>query len=185
MNITFIGNCQSVSLCFYFQQLLDCNIQWVMYGEEFREHLGFWSKKVLNKIIDYEKSLDIIKRSDVIVFQEICKDKSLFSNTDTLQTIKKDSCKLIKIPSIFLNYSNYDLSIEELKTREKENKVDVTISDIFERHRTHRLMLTPCHPNTFLFLEVVNEICKILNIDSFSETKRNMFLKDTNYMKLP
>jgi hypothetical protein len=185
MNITFIGNCQSVSLCFYFQQLLDSNIQWIMYGEEFREHLGYWSQKVLNKIVDYEKSLDTIKHSDVIVFQEICKEKSGFSNTETLQTLKKDLCKLIKIPSIYLNYSKFDVSIQELKTREQANKVDITVSDIFEKYRKDTLMLTCCHPTTFLFLEVVNELCKILKIASFSEAKRNMFLKDTNYIKLP
>jgi hypothetical protein len=35
MNITFIGNCQTATLCFYFQQLLNCNINWVLYGDEF------------------------------------------------------------------------------------------------------------------------------------------------------
>jgi hypothetical protein len=45
-------------------------------------------------------------------------------------------------------------------------------------------MLTLWHPNTFLFLEVVNAICKLLNIATFSEEKRNMFLEDENYMNL-
>ena len=41
MNITFIGNCQLISLCFYFQQLLNenNNICWVLYGEEFKQHI--------------------------------------------------------------------------------------------------------------------------------------------------
>lgn len=46
-------------------------------------------------------------------------------------------------------------------------------------------MITLKHPNTFLFLELVNEICKLLNIDTFSEMKRNMFLQDNNYINLP
>jgi len=66
-----------------------------------------------------------------------------------------------------------------------KNKVNIKVSYIFEKYRDHCLMLTINHPNTFLFLELVNEICKLLNIDSFSEIKRNMFLQDNNYMKLP
>jgi hypothetical protein len=55
MNITFIGNCQTVSLCFYFQQLLNQNnnISWCLYGQECKVHLGKWTDKCKNKIIDY------------------------------------------------------------------------------------------------------------------------------------
>lgn len=187
MNITFIGNCQTVTLCFYFQQLCDgFNIKWVLYGDEFKQHLGYaWTNKVQNMVLDYDMAFDVIKNSDIIIYQEISKEKSQFSNTETLQTNKKESCRLIKIPSIYLNYSNYDSSIKELKDREIENKVDIIVSDIFKKYRDNRLMLTLNHPNTFLFLEIVNEICKLLNIDTFSEIKRGMFLQDNNYMKLP
>lgn len=185
MNITFIGNCQTASLCFYFQQLLDCNIKWVLYGDEFRIHLGGWIDKVKNKIINYDESIDVIKKSDIIIYQEISKDKSLFYNTEILQLIKKDFCKLIKIPSIYLEYKNYDISIQLLKEREIINKVDIKVSDIFLKFREYQLMITSNHPNTFLFLEIINKLCKLLNIDTFSELKRNIFLQDNNYMKLP
>jgi hypothetical protein len=46
-------------------------------------------------------------------------------------------------------------------------------------------MLTINHPNTFLFLEIVDYICNILNIETFSKIKRDVFLQDNNYMKLP
>jgi hypothetical protein len=45
-------------------------------------------------------------------------------------------------------------------------------------------MLSVCHPNTFLFLELVNELCKLLNIETFSEDERNIFLKNNNFMGL-
>jgi hypothetical protein len=186
MNITFIGNCQTATLCFYFQQLLgDYGIQWLLYGTEFEQHLGEWIGKVKNKILDYDLAFDVIKNSDVIIYQEIVKEKSQFSNAETLQAHKKDSCILIKIPCIYLEYPNYDKSIIELQKREIENKVNIRVSDIFEKYREQCLMLTVFHPNTFLFLEVVNEICKILNIDTFSKMKRDMYLQDDNYMKLP
>jgi hypothetical protein len=186
MKITFIGNCQTVTLCFYFQELLgDHNIQWLLFGEEMSQYLGVYSDKVKNKIDNYDIIFDVIKNSDVIIYQEISKERSLFSNAETLKTNKKDSCRLIKIPSIHLDYSNYDVSIKELNKRELENKVDIMVSDIFEKYREKRLMLSIWHPNTFLFLELINEICKIINIDTFSEMQRNIFLQDDNYMKLP
>ncbi len=80
--------------------------------------MGRWSDKIKNKIDNYDISFDVIKKSDIIVYQEIVKDKSIFSNTETLQTNKKESCILLKIPSIYLDYSNYDLSIKELRQRE-------------------------------------------------------------------
>ena len=186
MNITFIGNCQTATLCFYFQKLMgECGIKWVLYGTEMEPHLGEWIDKVKNKVLNFDLAFDVIKNSDVIIYQEIVKEKSQFSNAETLQALKKESCILIKIPSIHLEYSKYDTSIKELQHREIENKVDLRVSDIFEKYRGRTLMLTFCHPNTFLFLEVVSEICKILHIDTFSNIQRDMFLQDNNYMKLP
>ena len=46
-------------------------------------------------------------------------------------------------------------------------------------------MLTICHPTTFLFLEIVNEICNILNIASFSENTRDQICEDVaNNLKI-
>lgn len=46
-------------------------------------------------------------------------------------------------------------------------------------------MLTYNHPNTFLFMLVINLLCKKMNIKFF---KKNIFLyliKNENYMELP
>ena len=54
--ISLIGNCQTVTLCFYLQQMLDPNrfqINWLKYGNEFDRHLGPWSQKCENKILKY------------------------------------------------------------------------------------------------------------------------------------
>ena len=112
MNITFIGNCQPLALCFYFQQLLNKNnnIFWISYGEDFNQHIGGWSVKCKNKIIDYDNSIQKIKDSDVIVYQNVDIDKSPFSNAKTLREITKSSCKIIQIPSIYLIYDDFDNS---------------------------------------------------------------------------
>ena len=185
MIITFIGNCQTVSLCFYFQQLLTCEVYWILFGNEFKPHLGEWSDKVKNKIIDPEKSINCIKNSDIIIYQQIIKDKSYFSNDETLQNLKKETCILIKIPSIYLDYSDYEYSIRELKKREIENEVNVKVSDIFEEYKNDKLMLTVNHPNTFLFLKIVDKLCNILGINTFTQNEKEIFLKKDNYMNLP
>jgi len=187
MNITFIGNCQTVSLCFYFQQLLNenNNICWVLYGEEFKPHIDDWSVKCKNKITDYDESLKKLKDSDIIIYQNIDVKKSLFSNTDTLREIAKNTCKLIKIPSIHLIYDDFDNSIKELINRENENNVDIKISNILYNFKDTNLMLTCWHPKTFLFMEVIKVLCNLLNYNFFTEEQYNNFLKNENYMELP
>jgi len=179
MNITFIGNCQTVSLCFYFQKLLegtDYNIAWILFADSFKQFLlSEWSKKCSNKILDYNESIQRIKLSDIIIFQEIVEEKSLLSNTNMLNTLKKESCVLIKIPYVYFDYSNYELSFRELEEREVKNKVDIRVSTIINNHKDTKLLLTLNHPNTFLFLEIVREICLLLKIDYFSQEKQAFF----------
>jgi hypothetical protein len=186
MNITFIGNCQTVSLCFYFQQLLNenNNICWVLYLEDFKQHIGNWSVKCKNKITDYHDSLENLKNSDIIIYQNKDVNKSLFS-TNKLLEIKKNSCKLIKIPHINLNYNDFDNSIKKLINRENENNVDISISNILYKFKDTNLMLSYNHPNTFLFMEVIKVLCNLLNVNFFREDQYNNFLKNENYMELP
>jgi hypothetical protein len=188
MNITFIGNCQSVSLCFYFQQLLNSNeynVCWVLYGEEFKPHIGNWSAKCKNKIIDYDSSVQQIKESDIIIYQNISTDKSLFSNTGTLKEMKKGTCKLVQIPSIYLVYDDFDNSISDLVNREIKNNVDIKVSFLFTKFKTTNLMLTHNHPKTFLFMEIVKMLCDSLALDFFKEDQYTNFIKNENYMELP
>ena len=188
MNITFVGNCQTVSLCFYFQQLLNSNeynVSWVLYGEEVIVHLNSWSQKCKNKILDYHESIQQIEDSDIIVYQSINPEKSTFSNTKTLQEIKKKSCKLIQIPSTYLIYYDFENSIQELISRENKNNVDIKVSEIFMKFRNENIMLSCCHPSTFLFLEIMKIICEMIGLNFFTEDMYYHFMQNPNYMELP
>ena len=187
MNITFIGNCQTVTLCFYFQQLLNenNNICWISYDKKFKQHIGNWSKKCKNKIIDYRYAIKKIKESDVIIYQIINVSKSPFSNTNALRQITKNSCKLIKIPSIYLIHNDFDNSIKELINRENENDVDIKVSNILCKFKDVNLMLNCFHPKTFLFMEIIKLLCNLLNYNFFTEEQYNNYLKNENYMELP
>jgi hypothetical protein len=155
MNITFIGNCQTVALCFYFQQLLNNNhysINWVLPYKSFRRHLKKWSEKCKNKYISDDKCIETIKNSDIIIYQNISLDTSKFCNTNTLEKISKRSCKLICIPCAYLIYEDFDNSIINLIERENKNNVDITVSDIFFKFRNKNLMLTVIHLILIFFL---------------------------------
>jgi hypothetical protein len=188
MNITFIGNCQTLALCFYFQQLLNSknyHIHWLLYGEEFRQHIGTWSAKCNNRITDYNTSIQIIKDSDIIIYQNIDENRSPFCNTNTLKMTSKGSCKLIQISSIYLIYDDFNNSIKELIHRENIYNVDIKVSSIFNNFKYRNMMLTYNHPNTFLFMEIVKILCNFLGLDFFTEAQYNNFLKKDNYVELP
>lgn len=188
MIITFIGNCQTLSLCFYFQLLHpeNDNIRWLLYGESFKPHAGpGWSSKCKNKVFDYDQSHKIIRESDVIVFQEVRLGKSAFCNAATLTEMKKESCKLIQIPCFYLDYDDYANSLKELQRREDLNKVDVKISDIIAQNRSSKLMLTINHPNTFILLEAMKKLCVLIGLEFFPPLVYRHIMQNDNFMGLP
>ena len=186
MYITFIGNCQSLALSFYFEQLLDpvkFNICWILYGESFRR--CSYLTKCKNRIHDYDLSLERIKCSDIIIYQEINKNKSSFSNEDTLAELIKPTCTLVKIPFIYFHYNDFNNSLRELQRREILKNVDIKFSIIIDRYRLTNLMLTYNHPNTFFFMEMIKELCQRLNMEYFSIEQYSEIIKDDNYVCLP
>ena len=92
--------------------------------------------------MNYDDSIQKIKDSDIIIYQNINTNKSLFSNTSILQELKKNSCKLIQILSIYLIYSDFDNSIKELLNRENINNVNIKVSNILYNFKDKNLMLT-------------------------------------------
>lgn len=188
--ISFIGNCQTITLCYFFQQLFDIRnytINYLMYGQEFMQHLGPYSYKCKNRYLDYSTIEEQIKKSDYIIFQEIELSKSNFSNPLTLRNMTKKSCKLIKIPSIYYLENKSETSLKELKLREEKLNVDIKVSKIIEKFNEKKLMLTHNHPTTFFFLEILKELIPLIakNQSFFSEEQVKIFLKDPNYMRLP
>jgi len=93
--------------------------------------------------------------------------------------------KRCKIPSIYINYNDYDNSIKELQYREIKKKVDITVSNIIDKFKEEKIVFRINHPTTFLFLEIIKELCIILNISFFEQHEYNKFLENFNFMNLP
>lgn len=190
ISIGFIGNCQTVSLCYFLQELLQGNtnykIQWCCYEDDFKEIIEKerWADKCKNKIYNKTESMRFLEGCDYIIYQHISEDTSPFFNTKCLEYYAKDTCKLISMPCIYLKYDSYDTSILELKKREKTQNVTITVSNLFTKENYKNLLLTYNHPTTFLFLELLKQICKIMNIEFFNKEQIDNYLKDKNHMGL-
>lgn len=187
--IAFIGNCQMATLCFYLQELLkdknDYIIKYLQFESDFKigEYDG-WLEKV-NKVLNINERIEYIKICDYIFYQEIVTEKSIFSNEKYLLNIKKNNCKLTKLPSMYFDFYNYENSLFELTKRENQNKVDIKVSKIINKYKMYNIMLTKEHPKTFLFLQVMKEICCKMNISFFKSDVYYKFMKNDNYMNLP
>jgi len=197
MRITFIGNCQLMALCFYLQQLPYRNASWICFNDELYKAIWHppqpglfmktkhWTDKCKNKIYGIRNAIQEIRTSDIIIYQEVSTDKSYFCNTAKIREFCKTSCRLIKLPCIYLEYHDYDNSIKELQKRELENNVDIRVSDIFEHYRESNLMLSRNHPNTFMFMQVMMRLCAVLGFPFLPAHKVNIYLQNINYMGLP
>lgn len=177
-----------LSLCYYFQELLKTketyNIYWLMYGEEFRMHLTGYSNKCKNKILDYNESIQKIKESNIIIYQNVSLEKSAFCNTKTLYELKRENCKIIQMSSIFCNMSDFDNSIKNMIDRENKNNTTLSVSKILIKFKDKNLLRGTHHPTTFLFMEIMKVLCKMLNIDFFKDEDYYNLLKNPNHMGL-
>ena len=208
MKVSFIGDSQMVTLCFFMQELFRYNddynstAQWLLYGDEFLVHLDSWADKCERKMLDYGRCVAELRTSDVVVFQEICADKSVFCNAVGLRELTSPGCRLLKLPSVHMDYSRFEESLAELARRETLNAVDVSVSDLFRSSRDRQrqdLMLSIVHPTSKLFLHILVKICARLNIlgggsgSSRSSSSRaffdiptlHRFIRNPNYMGLP
>ena len=134
-----------------------------------------------NKILDYDSSIEKIKNSDIIIYQNIKLSRSLFCNTETISQIAKKDCRLIQIPSIYLIYDDYDNSIKELRRRETLNNVDVLV---FDKFKDINLLRGQNDPKTLLFMEIIQKLCLLLNINFFKDDLYNFFMQNDNFMGL-
>lgn len=186
MIITFIGNCQTLALCFYLQQLnADDDVGWVLYSEDFLPNVTQWSEKIKNKILNIDDAIERVKISDFIIYQEINIEKSIFSNCNYLQSVKQEHCRLISMSSIYIDFADWRGSLREMKKREDSNNVLIRVSDLIEAFPDEYTMIAVVHPSTFLFLEILKEICILMNIPFFSADAIAIFLEYNNYIQLP
>lgn len=175
-----------LTLCFYLQNMLDPSkykVSWIRYSDDIRWHEHHFADKCKNKLENHYEIIDAISKSDLIVYQNVI--GNAYANSENLQKLKKNQSRILKLPSIVLDYKNYNHSIMELKRRESLQQVDITVSNIFEQNVNKNLMITHNHPKTFVFMELLKEISSRMNFTFYPNSTVECFLKDDNYMQLP
>ena len=159
MKIAFIGNCQTIQLCAHFQELKKDreNIRWICYNPDMITSLAK-KDNCYNKITDTQEGIGFIQECDVVVYQKINESTSPFFNKIIIKTYNPNA-KFISVPSMYFNCDKYEMSMEELKRREIENKVDVTITDVIEQYKDYEQLFISCNqPTDFLILQVVDKL---------------------------
>lgn len=195
INIAFIGNCQMVSLCFFLQNILqnneNYNICYISYDDSFIVHLTEWSHKCKNKIINYQEGIDFLRNCDYVFYQNIKDTTSAYFNKSSIHSYIKPTTMTISISSIHVELNDYDATIKELERRDNDFnntiKVSAIIKDCIENKnkQIHDLLITIHHPTTFLFMEILIQICSYLNIPFYDENIYLNMIKDYNIMDLP
>jgi hypothetical protein len=187
MKIGLVGNCQSLALCFYLQELLrgsNHEVRWVCYGQEMAINLIAWSDKCIHKITDDEEGIAYLKTCDHIIYHPIKATTSKNFSTEQIKSYATN--KLTSVQAVHFDIASFQDSLAETKRREALNQIDITVSDIFESYgHTHTLLLTHNHPTTFLLLEILRKICTVLEQPFFSEDQLRTYTSNINYMELP
>lgn len=188
-NIGFVGNCQTVALCYYLQKLTDnnsnYNVNWCSYSDLFLGHLNTWSDKCNNKIYNAEEGIAYLKTCDFIFYQKIKPETSTHFHTELIHTYGNSNCKFFSLSSIHIDLDNFDNSLKYLKEHDMEQKNYLKCSEIIENNRHQDLLLTSNHPTTFFFMEIMKHITWFLQISFFDDSQYKSFITDRNYMQLP
>lgn len=172
--ICFIGNCQTMALCHFMSQLPSkpiCN--WLCFNHEW--HKAQWSKntqvfgkeQINRNVFDFTNCMDLLNSADIIIYQPNYQTNNILSN------LKNQNIKQLTISPIFIN--NIDYIIQ----KETKYNCSIIVSKIIDDNSTKKLYLTKdYHPNTFLYLEILREICNLLDLDFYVD---DLYYKILNY----
>lgn len=187
MKITTLGNCQTRIIAFLMNMLssdaLPINAKWVCpfkATEKYRDTaiLVANDRLKLKKsaesflIWDINEGKKFIYESDIVIHQVLKDHPNHLVTKKSLSTMIKNDCKMISMSSIRWHPDYPELS-EGMKTRDIQNKVDIHVADIIEKHldcitvdkKTNTIGM---HHGIFLYLEIVKLICQKTNIPYFN-----------------
>jgi len=185
MNITLLGNCQTLALTWYLQELnSNFNVVWIQF--EKAEHLknvilkDYCKGKFISIISNINEGIERLKCSDYIIYQPMQEKTSPSYNYKQLKKYVKKA-KLISISSMFYNPNDPDQKLlKGMIKRAEEYNIDIPAHKMIERHGSNIKINNPTkprHPNTFYFLELIREICIITGWDYYSNEQYNQYLK--------
>lgn len=183
--ISLIGNCQTMALTWYLQQLSkDFDVKWIKIDGDVGDKIvsGFenikWKGRNIHMVSDVECGVERLQTSDVVIFQHLRLKTSPHYNLDQLKKYVKTG-ELISISVFYYNPSDPDQKfLKEMKKRAEKVNVDIPAHKLIEKHGSKITIKKFNHPHVFYFLELVREICAKLGWDYYSEEQYNQYLKE-------
>ena len=171
MRFVFMGNCQMVALCQYIRNLShDYETLWAC-PERFKD--SFWAtskprfenifgnEQIQYNITERGKIIESLQTTDVVIYQPHFDSNNIVEDTCISNQIK------ITIAPIFVN------STERMKIKEKKYNTSIRASEIIERNKDQKLYIKDKdnHPSSFLLLEIIKEICSLLDIEFYQDSQ--------------
>ena len=127
----------------------------------------FDSDKIKFHVFDKNKKREILQTCDIIFYQP---------NFETLNIIKENSnsrCqKTIDISPIFVD------DIEFIERKETKYNTLIRVSEIIKKNKNINLYTKKHnHPCSFLFLEIIKELCDIINVKYYNQETYDSLIK--------
>ena len=167
-----IGNCQTIALCKYIRELPDGHRAFWICPDDYINHTWikddriFGSEQVKFHIFDDPKKREIIQTSDVLIYQPN------FTSLQLISANSSDNQFKIGISPILLNNKKFMIEKEE------KYNTKIKISEIIKKHKDKVLYIQQeNHPSTFLYLEILKEICSILGVRFFNQQSYDEIMK--------
>ena len=195
MKIATLGSCQSMIINWYLRQLYpQYETKWVCpeifknweLTKECTYETRLFKDQIHHNIWDHNEGVAYLKDADFIIYQKIDPDKSKLFNYDKIESYKKNNAKTVSLTYIL--HSPTDLSlIKGMMERESILLPDIKVSDIILNHpKKNEFKFNKdgnppgAHCNSTLFLEIVREICNLLNFEFFSD-EQYKFIENQKY----
>lgn len=164
--IGFIGNCQMMALSHYINILLKpCNTYWFCCNKEWerlpwpRNSKVFGENQTKHNIFGDDNIKKILPKCDTIIYQPEFNSLNLINNNCNLK-----HQKAISISPILVNNFDY------MERKEKKYNTEISVTKLIKKYQDKKLYIKhDYHPTSFLFLEIVREICHILNIKFYDD----------------
>jgi len=188
MKISLVGNCQTQCYSYFLKMLMpEEDIYWCAYRDPLpwnwmRDDYGVYH-------IGVDDGVKHIEESDVVIYQPIASDQtSEFYHMGLMENYISDSAKSITVPIVVFDVEkDYDSQIRRLRRKENFKSMEIKAVPYFQKYkdRTEDLMLNYNHPTTFLFLEILREVCLKMDFPFFEDERYNELILERNFMELP
>ncbi|MBN2714706.1 MAG: hypothetical protein JXX14_02555 [Deltaproteobacteria bacterium] len=195
--ICFIGNCQMLSLCIFFEELLDkskYSVQWLCHHVSFHQHLGPWCRRPddpttfrCRVILDEEQAREALLNCDILVYQSLSvKASPVFSPYLDNDGILNLHCTKVSFPSIHFKLDEVEHNYNYMKEKEQLHNISVPLADyLLENYQTRYLLLREQHPTTLFFKYLIEQVVKQAELEMDLAKLNDKKYDHVNYLGLP